>query len=183
MVVMDLTKVPPAQLLAAIAEVAGVLIQETKFVWASVPCDTLSRLDPSNQRHTHHREYPKDSNVVCRQRVIVVAGGTRGPVTEIAEEHDIMIASVLQALDAAFNLYTYCIHWAVENPNAQLGKRPGGLGAGAHATTDGECQGEVRQGQLLPVRTCLRQGHMCADGGTALGAERVERHRGVQGVR
>jgi hypothetical protein len=33
-----------------------------------------------------------------------------------------MIASVLQALDAAFNLYG--IHWAAENPNAQLGRRP-----------------------------------------------------------
>ena len=37
------------------------------------------------------------------------AGGTREPVTEIssieiAEDHDIVIASVLQALDAAFNL-------------------------------------------------------------------------------
>jgi hypothetical protein len=121
-VVMDLTEVPPAQLLAAIAELAGVLIQEIKFVWASVPCETLSRLDPSNQRHTHHREYSKDSSVVCKQRVVVVTGGTREPVTELGEDHDIMIASVLQALDAAFNLYG--IHWAVENPNAQLGRRP-----------------------------------------------------------
>ena len=37
-VVMDLTEVPPAQLLAAIAELAGLLIQEIQFVWASVPC-------------------------------------------------------------------------------------------------------------------------------------------------
>ena len=29
---------------------------------------------------------------------------------------------MLQALDAAFNLYG--IHWVVENPNAQLGRRP-----------------------------------------------------------
>ena len=43
-------------------------------------------------------------------------------MTEPAEDHDMTIASVLQALDAAFNLYG--IHWAVENPNAQLGKRP-----------------------------------------------------------
>ena len=52
----------------------------------------------------------------------MVTAGTREPVTEMAEDHDIMIASVLQALDAAYNLYG--IHWAVENPNAQLGKRP-----------------------------------------------------------
>ena len=76
-VVMDLTEVPPAQLLAAIAdpELAGVLVQEIKFVWASMACDTPSRLDPSNQRQTHHREYSKDDSVVmvCRQRVIVEA--------------------------------------------------------------------------------------------------------------
>ena len=47
---------------------------------------------------------------------------TTGPVTEVAEDHDIMIASALQSLNAAFNLYG--IHWAVENPNAQLGKSP-----------------------------------------------------------
>ena len=47
-------------------------------------------------------------------------------MTELAEDHDIMIASVQQALDAALNLYG--IHWAVENPNAQLGRRPGGSG-------------------------------------------------------
>ena len=47
-VVMDLTEVPAAQLLAAVADMAGVKVQEIKFVWASVPCDTLSRLDPSN---------------------------------------------------------------------------------------------------------------------------------------
>ena len=52
----------------------------------------------------------------------VVPAGTREPVTEMAEGHDVMIASVLQALDVAFNLYG--IHWAVEDPNAQLGKRP-----------------------------------------------------------
>ena len=39
---------------------AGVQIQEIKFVWPSVPCDTLSRLDPSNQWDTHHREYSKE---------------------------------------------------------------------------------------------------------------------------
>ena len=90
---------------------AGVLIQEVKSVWASVLCKTLSR-------HTHHRER---ATVVCRRMVIVVIGGTREPVTGLAEDHDIMIASVLQALDAVLNLYV--IHWAVENPNAQLGKR------------------------------------------------------------
>ena len=46
---------------------------------------------------------------------------TTGPVTEVAEDHDIMIASALQSLNAAFNLYgirmpswarvQYCCHW------------------------------------------------------------------------
>ena len=51
---------------------------------------------------------------------MVVTGGTREPVTELAEDHDIMIASVLQALDAAFNLYG--IHWALRGstPHAAL---------------------------------------------------------------
>ena len=35
----------------------------------------------------------------------VVTAGTKEPVTDISEGHDAMIASVLQALDAAFNLY------------------------------------------------------------------------------
>ena len=55
--VMDMTKVSPAQQLAMVAEIAGVRIQGVKFAWASVPCDTLLRLDPSNLRETHHREY------------------------------------------------------------------------------------------------------------------------------
>ena len=121
-VVIDLTEVPPARLLAAIAELTGVLIQEVKFVCASMPCETLSRLDPSNQSHTHHREYSRVRSVMCKRRVVVVTGDTREPVTELTEDHDVMIVSVLQALDAAFNLYG--IHWAVENPNAQLGRRP-----------------------------------------------------------
>ena len=108
-VVMDLTEVPATQLLGAVAAMEGVRVQEIRFVWASVPCDTLSRLDPknanTNQRHTHHREYSKDDSVACKQRVTVVTAGTREPVTELAEGHDVMIASVLQALDATFNLY------------------------------------------------------------------------------
>ena len=67
---MDLTEVPGAQLLAAVADMAGVRIQEIKFVWASVPCDTLSRLDLSSHRPTHHREYSKDDSVACIQGVI-----------------------------------------------------------------------------------------------------------------
>ena len=43
-------------------------------------------------------------------------------MTEVAEDHDITIASVLQALDAAFNLCG--THWVVENPNAQLDMSP-----------------------------------------------------------
>ena len=87
-VVMDLTEVPMAHLFAAVSDMAGVKVQEFKFVWASVPCDTLSRLDPSKQRHTNHREYSKDDSVACKQGVTVVTAGTREPATEIAECHD-----------------------------------------------------------------------------------------------
>ena len=38
--VVDLTGVPPVQLIAAIAELEGVLVQEIRFVWASIPCET-----------------------------------------------------------------------------------------------------------------------------------------------
>ena len=44
--------------------------------------------------------------MACRQGVIVVMTGIREPVTEMAEGHDVMIESVLQALDAACNLYS-----------------------------------------------------------------------------
>ena len=98
-VVMDLTKDPLAQLLAAISEMAGVHIQGVRLVWASVPCETLSRLGSRNQRQIHHRGYSTGSIVVCRRRV-VVTGGTKEPVTELAKDHDIMIASVLHALGA-----------------------------------------------------------------------------------
>ena len=47
------TEIPVAHPLAEVAELAGVLVQKIKFVWASVPCETLSRLGPSNRRHMH----------------------------------------------------------------------------------------------------------------------------------
>ena len=85
---------------------------------------------------------------------MVVTGSTRGAVTELAEGHDIMIASVLQALDAAFNLHG--IHWMVENPNAQLGKRPVLLSL---MRSDRVKCGRVRYcqyGHILAKDTCVR---------------------------
>ena len=119
-VVMGLTEVPPAQLLAVIAEMAGVLIQEIKFVWVSVPCETLSKLDPNNQRHTHHRECSKDDNVSCRHgrhqgACDGVGGGPR--------RHDCLSVA---GDGCSVQLVRYPVGGgvAVENPNAQLGKRP-----------------------------------------------------------
>ena len=60
--------------------------------------------------------------VNCKQGAVVLVAGTRGPRTERAVDDDYVHATVLQALDAAFNLYG--IHYAVENPKAQLGRRP-----------------------------------------------------------
>ena len=57
-----------------------------------------------------------------QQEAVVVVAGTREPRTERAEKDDSIHETVLQALDAAFNLYG--IHYAVENPMAQLGSRP-----------------------------------------------------------
>ena len=57
-VVLDVGTVDPALLLQCIAELAGIQVQEILFIWASVPCDTMSAIDPSNQRtnSTFHRE-------------------------------------------------------------------------------------------------------------------------------
>ena len=51
-----------------------------------------------------------------------MVAGTGEPRTERAVDDDYVHATALQALDAAFNLYG--IHHAVENPMAQLGRRP-----------------------------------------------------------
>ena len=76
--------------------------------------------------------------------------------------HVDMIASVLQALDAAFNLHggesELCCA-AVRHPlGGGESERPVGQETSA-AVADEEWQGEVWQGQLLPVRPCLRKGH------------------------
>ena len=90
----------------------------------------MPRLDPGNQNRTKqdgtpytvHREYSTREVVNCKQGAVVVVAGTREPRTERAVDDDHVHATVLQALDAVFNLYG--IHYAVENPNAQLGRRP-----------------------------------------------------------
>ena len=69
-----------------------------------------------------HREYStREGDVQCALGTVVVVGGTREPQTARAEEDDMIHATVLQALDATFNLYG--IHYAVENPKTQLGLR------------------------------------------------------------
>jgi hypothetical protein len=112
-------------ILAAVAQIAGIQVGEILLIWASIPCNTVSRLDPGNQRpgYTVHKEYStREGDVHCALGLVVVVGGTREPQTPRAEEDDGIHATVLRALDAAFNLYG--IHYAVENPKAQLGLRP-----------------------------------------------------------
>jgi hypothetical protein len=124
-VVLDLRQVTAAELVAVVAQIAGVQVAEILLIWASIPCNTVSRLDPGNQRpgYTVHREYStREGDVQCALGSVVVVGGTREPQTARAEEDDGIHATVLRALDAAFNLYG--IHYAVENPKAQLGLRP-----------------------------------------------------------
>ena len=104
---------------------ALVQVAETLLTWAPAPCNTVGRLDPSNQRpgYTAHRECStRERDVHCALGAVVVVGGTREPQIARAEEGGGTHATALRALDAAFNLYG--IHCAVENPKAQLGLRP-----------------------------------------------------------
>ena len=66
----------------------------------------------------------RETDVHCALGAVVVIGDTREPQTARTEEDGGIHATVLRALDAAFNLYG--IHYAVENryPKAQLGMRP-----------------------------------------------------------
>ena len=68
-------QVTAAELVAApaVAQMAGVR-------GAEIPCNTVSRLDPSNQRpgYTIHREYSTmEADIHCALRSVVVVGGTR----------------------------------------------------------------------------------------------------------
>ena len=54
-IVMDLTDVPAAQLLTAVAEMAGVRIQKIKFVWASLPCNTVEAQPQQPTTHPSQR--------------------------------------------------------------------------------------------------------------------------------
>ena len=87
--------------------------------WASAPYNTVSRVEPSNQRRGYkvHREYStREGDVQYALGAVVVVGGTREPQIARAEEHDRIHATVLSSLDATFNLYG--LHYAVENPKA-----------------------------------------------------------------
>ena len=59
----------------------------------------------------------KDGIGSCRQGAVVVA---REPVTEIAEDHDIMIASVLQASTSI--AYVYTGRWRIRMPSWARGR-------------------------------------------------------------
>ena len=104
----------------------GVPVAEILLIWVSVPCNTVSRLDPGNQRpsYTVHRDYStrEAPDVHCAQGSVLVVEATREPQTERAEEEDGVHATAMRALNAAFNLSD--IHYAVENPKEQLGTRP-----------------------------------------------------------
>ena len=87
-------------------------------MWAAVLYNAVSRLDPSNPRpgYTVHREYStREGDVQCALGAIAVVGGTREPQTARAEEEDGIHATVPRALD---------VRALVENPKAQLGRRP-----------------------------------------------------------
>ena len=121
--VLDLRQVTAAELLGVVARLAS------RFAGSKDTADmgigalqhsTTSRLDPGNQRpgYTMHKEYSTrelETDVHCAQGSVVVVAGTREPQTARAE-------TALKALDAALNRYG--VHYAVENPKAQLGMRP-----------------------------------------------------------
>ena len=124
-VVLDLRQVTAADLVAEVARIAGVQVAEMLLMWAPVPCNTVSRLDPGSQRpgYTVHREYStREGDVQCPLVAVPVVGGTREPQTARAVEEDGIHATVLRTLETAFSLYA--IYYVVENPKAQLGLRP-----------------------------------------------------------
>ena len=129
-VVLDILQVSAAELVEVVARMAGVQVSEILLIWASIPCPTVSRLDPGNQNRTKkdgtpytvHRGYSTSGVVHCLKGAVVVVAGTRGPRTEGVEGDDCVHATALQALDAAPN--PYGIHYAVEDPMAQLGRGP-----------------------------------------------------------
>ena len=104
----------------------------------------------------------------------MVVAGTREPQTEAAKKDDIIHEKVLQALDAAFNLYG--IHYAVH------GGSKGSAGQEASgAVTTAEYQVALPQGQLLPVQAHLRERHQRVDDSRCLDTEGYEQHWVVQG--
>ena len=49
-VVLDVRQLTTAELVAVVAQIAGVQVSEIILIRGSMPCNTVSRLDPSNQR-------------------------------------------------------------------------------------------------------------------------------------
>ena len=82
-----------------------------------------------------------------------MVGGTREPQTARGEEHDGNHATVLRVLGVAFD--PYGIHYAVENPKAELGLRPVVLAHGTRA----QRQVVLQEGKLLSIPTRFRQAH------------------------
>ena len=89
-VVLDLLQVSAAELVQVIASLAGVQVSEILLIWASVPCHTVSRLDPGNKNRTKkdgepytvHREYSAREVVQCLQEAVVGATPTNSVVSD-----------------------------------------------------------------------------------------------------
>ena len=104
-----------------------------------------------------------------------MTGGTTEPVTEMAEGHDIMIASVLQALDVAFTQPVWHSLGSRE-PGRSAGQETSIMLALMRSTSDRVQCGRVNYYQYDHTFANLRQGHMCEDSGPAVGPEREERY-------
>ena len=129
--------------------------------------------NPSNQRHTRHREYSKDSNW-CGVQAEGDCGDRRHKRT--------------CDINSRGPRHNDCVGIAGTGCSLQLVRHSLGGGESERpawqetsaAVTDEEWQGEVRQGQLhvLPVRPHLRQRHMCEDNVSAMGAEGCRKETG-----
>ena len=99
---------------------------EILLIWASVPCDTVSRLDPSNQRpaYTVRRSTRPEQEACAVRRGRWWWREARGSLRHQRHRSPESVGRCLQ-----FNLYGthYTCHYAVENPKAAQGlggKRP-----------------------------------------------------------
>ena len=66
-VVLDLRQGTATELVVVVSRMTGIQVAEIHLIWASVSCNTVSRLDPSNQRpgYTVHMEYTSAIAPTC----------------------------------------------------------------------------------------------------------------------